>query len=100
MIVLSEKQILMLHTHLIQRTGGTDGIRDKGLLEQADRCTCHAGISGVEPDRTEVYTERTFRYDSGSCCRRKRIRRSVSVDSGAQDLKVGESLLNGWSTNP
>lgn len=35
MIVLSEKQILMLHTHLIQRTGGTDGIRDKGLLESA-----------------------------------------------------------------
>lgn len=35
MIVLSQKQIIMLHTQLIKATGGTDGIRDYGLLESA-----------------------------------------------------------------
>ena len=33
MIVLSKDQIIKLHSHLIQETGGTDGIRDEGLLE-------------------------------------------------------------------
>lgn len=33
MIVLSKDQIIKLHTQLIQETGGTDGIRDEGLLE-------------------------------------------------------------------
>lgn len=35
MIVLSQKQIIMLHSQLIKATGGTDGIRDYGLLESA-----------------------------------------------------------------
>lgn len=35
MIVLSQKQIIMLHTQLIKATGGTNGIRDYGLLESA-----------------------------------------------------------------
>ena len=35
MIVLSKKQIIMLHHQLILETGGTDGIRDEGLLESA-----------------------------------------------------------------
>ena len=35
MIVLSKKQILMLHSQLIEETGGTDGIRDEGLLDSA-----------------------------------------------------------------
>ncbi|WP_303225933.1 type II toxin-antitoxin system death-on-curing family toxin [uncultured Acidaminococcus sp.] len=33
MIVLSKNQIIKLHSQLIQETGGTDGIRDEGLLE-------------------------------------------------------------------
>lgn len=32
MIVLSKNQIIKLHSQLIQETGGTDGIRDEGLL--------------------------------------------------------------------
>lgn len=32
---LSKKQILMLHTQLIQQTGGSDGIRDYNLLDSA-----------------------------------------------------------------
>lgn len=35
MKVLSKRQILLLHSALIEQTGGTDGIRDEGLLESA-----------------------------------------------------------------
>ena len=32
---LSNKQILMLHTQLIQQTGGSEGVRDYNLLDSA-----------------------------------------------------------------
>ena len=32
---LSKKQILMLHTQLIQQTGGSEGVRDFNLLDSA-----------------------------------------------------------------
>lgn len=32
---LSKKQILMLHTQLLQQTGGSDGVRDYNLLDSA-----------------------------------------------------------------
>ena len=32
---LSKEQILMLHTQLIQQTGGSDGVRDYNLLDTA-----------------------------------------------------------------
>lgn len=32
---LSKKQILMLHTQLIQQTGGSEGVRDYNLLDLA-----------------------------------------------------------------
>lgn len=35
MIKLTKEQILLLHTQLIETTGGSDGIRDIGLLESA-----------------------------------------------------------------
>jgi death-on-curing protein len=35
MIKLTKKQILMLHAQLIQETGGSDGLRDEGLLDSA-----------------------------------------------------------------
>ena len=35
MIKLSKEQILMLHTQLIQQTGGSDGVRDYSLLDSA-----------------------------------------------------------------
>ena len=35
MIVLSREQIIVLHSQLIQETGGTEGIRDEGLLDSA-----------------------------------------------------------------
>ena len=35
MIRLTKKQILTLHTQLIESTGGCDGIRDEGLLDSA-----------------------------------------------------------------
>lgn len=35
MIRLTKKQVLMLHTQLIESTGGCDGIRDEGLLDSA-----------------------------------------------------------------
>lgn len=33
--MLTKEQILLLHTQLIEITGGSDGIRDIGLLESA-----------------------------------------------------------------
>ncbi len=35
MIKLTKEQVLMLHSQLIDVTGGSDGIRDVGLLESA-----------------------------------------------------------------
>ena len=35
MKILTKRQIIMLHNHLIQETGGSPGIRDDGLLESA-----------------------------------------------------------------
>lgn len=35
MIRLTKEQILKLHSHLIEETGGTDGLRDEGLLDSA-----------------------------------------------------------------
>lgn len=35
MILLTKKQVLMLHAQLIESTGGSDGIRDEGLLDSA-----------------------------------------------------------------
>lgn len=35
MIRLTKEQILMLHSQLIESTGGCDGIRDDGLLDSA-----------------------------------------------------------------
>lgn len=35
MIILSKEQLLHLHSQLIAETGGTEGIRDEGLLESA-----------------------------------------------------------------
>ena len=35
MIRLTKKQILMLHSQLIEETGGINGLRDEGLLESA-----------------------------------------------------------------
>lgn len=35
MIRLTKEQVLMLHTQLIESTGGCDGIREEGLLDSA-----------------------------------------------------------------
>lgn len=35
MIVLSKEQVLQIHTRLIETTGGSDGIRDEGMLDSA-----------------------------------------------------------------
>lgn len=35
MIRLTKEQIILLHSQLIQETGGSDGIRDENLLESA-----------------------------------------------------------------
>lgn len=35
MIILSKEQVLKLHASLIKATGGSDGIRDEGMLETA-----------------------------------------------------------------
>lgn len=35
MKILNKRQILMLHQHLVDETGGSPGLRDKGLLDSA-----------------------------------------------------------------
>ena len=35
MIILTREQVLMLHRHLIDATGGSYGIRDEGMLDSA-----------------------------------------------------------------
>ena len=35
MIILSKEQVLMMHRQLITETGGSDGIRDEGMLDSA-----------------------------------------------------------------
>ena len=35
MIRLTTEQVLKMHSQLIRETGGTDGIRDQGILESA-----------------------------------------------------------------
>lgn len=35
MKILTRRQILMLHQHLVEETGGSPGLRDEGLLESA-----------------------------------------------------------------
>ena len=47
MIRLSKEQIILLHTQLIEETGGSDGIRDHGLLESALE-TPFQSFGGVE----------------------------------------------------
>lgn len=32
---LSKEQVLMLHSRLIEATGGSDGIRDEGMFDSA-----------------------------------------------------------------
>ena len=44
---LSKEQILMLHTQLIQQTGGSDGVRDYNLLDSALE-TPFQSFGGVE----------------------------------------------------
>lgn len=42
MIRLTKGQILMLHTQLIEATGGCNGIRDEGLLDSALESPFHS----------------------------------------------------------
>ncbi len=39
MIILSKEQVLKLHAGLIKATGGSDGIRDEGMLDLWRKCT-------------------------------------------------------------
>lgn len=41
MIWLTKEQVILLHTKLIEKTGGTDGIRDDGLLYAALHAPFH-----------------------------------------------------------
>lgn len=47
MRVLSKKQVLMLHEQLVRETGGSQGVRDEGLLESA-LATPFVSYAGVD----------------------------------------------------
>ena len=44
---LTKEQILRLHSELIRETGGSDGLRDEGLLDSA-LCAPFQGFGGVD----------------------------------------------------
>lgn len=41
MIRLTTKQVISIHSSLIEATGGTDGVRDMGMLESALEAPFH-----------------------------------------------------------
>lgn len=47
MILLSTDEIISIHGELVKRTGGSDGLRDMGLLESAVNST-YAGFENYE----------------------------------------------------
>lgn len=47
MILLTEEEIIRLHGKLIEATGGTDGLRDRGLLSSAV-ANAYGGFGDVE----------------------------------------------------
>lgn len=47
MIILTVDEIMELHTKMTGRTGGSDGLRDRGLLESAVY-SAHTGFGGQE----------------------------------------------------
>ena len=55
---LSKEQILMLHSQLIEQTGGTVGVRDFNLLEYRD------SVSGIWRRRA-ISNDSSKRYTSG-----------------------------------
>ena len=57
MIKLTKEQILLLHTQLIEITGGSDGIRDIALLESALE-TPFQSYGGVELNYIQAYRQR------------------------------------------
>lgn len=72
---LSKKQILMLHTQLIQQTGGSDGVRDYNLLDSALETpfqsfggedlypTCRQNRkTGLWPDQKSLYDSFPSKY--------------------------------------
>ena len=67
MKVLSKRQILLLHSALIEQTGGTDGIRDEGLLESA----LHAPFQPfAEQELYPSLLEKAARLGFGLICNR------------------------------
>ncbi|MCD7762474.1 MAG: type II toxin-antitoxin system death-on-curing family toxin [Lachnospiraceae bacterium] len=50
MIILSKEQFLLLHTQLLEETGGSDGVRDDGLFDSALNAPFHSfGNTDVYP---------------------------------------------------
>ena len=58
---LSKKQILMLHTQLIQQTGGSDGVRDYNLLDSALETPFQS--FGGEDRKTGLWPDQKSLYD-------------------------------------
>lgn len=59
MIKLTKEQILKLHSEIIKTTGGSDGIRDIGLLESALETPFQ---SYVEKNYIRVFRQRQKDY--------------------------------------
>ena len=64
MIILTVDEIIMLHSKLIAATGGSDGLRDSGLLESAVM-NCYQTFGGEELYPSVV--EKAARMAFGIC---------------------------------
>lgn len=58
MIRLSKEQVLLLHKHLIESTGGSEGVRDEGMLDGNKRLGAHVmlvflALNGYELSYTQ-----------------------------------------------
>ena len=63
---LSKEQILMLHTQLIQQTGGSDGVRDYNLLDSALETLWRGRIisdNTGESCKIRIWTDKESLYD-------------------------------------
>ena len=61
MTLLTVDEIVFLHTKLITKTGGLDGLRDKGLLESAV-CSVNASFFDVEKYPTIIEKSARLAY--------------------------------------
>ena len=89
MKVLTKRQILLLHSALIRQSGGSDGIRDEGLLDSAVSTPFQTfadppAYNGIENERKVVGAMQVVVLKSPKCLRGL-LRRLFGIKKETQD---------------